>query len=295
MIWFNTGDPHRPYKWASGLGKGKDISTVEVPPIWPDTDSVRTDILDYFYEVERFDSLSGTVLDFLELKGELDNTIVIMTGDNGMPFPRAKMSLYEMGTRAPLVIRWPGKIKAGKRVSDYVTLGHLAPTFLEIAGVKDSTDMRFPSILDVIISSESGRIRNDLDAVYSSIETHCGRYPMRAVQTEEYFYIMNYEPERPINQCKEYWETEAGYSPTWVEVNRLDKSDPIYQRVDGKRPLEELYYLPEDPFQLTNLAADPDYFEALEYMRSRLVNEQIETQDPRYLGTYEEMFYPGDK
>jgi len=63
----------------------------------------------------------------------------------------------------------------------------------------------------------------------------------------------------------------------------------------GSVPWKNSYYLPEDPFQLTNLAADPDYFEALEYMRSRLVNEQIETQDPRYLGTYEEMFYPGDK
>ena len=115
---------------------------------------------------------------------------------------------------------------------------------------------------------------------------------MRAIQTEEYLYIKNYEPERPINLCKNYWETEAGYSPTWVEINRLDKTDPIYQRVDGKRPPEELYYLPADPFQLNNLAADPDYSKALEYMRNRLVNEQIETKDPRYLGTYEEVFYP---
>ncbi|HCC71152.1 MAG TPA: hypothetical protein DEQ09_08390 [Bacteroidales bacterium] len=198
-----------------------------------------------------------------------------------------------MGTRAPLAIRWPGKIKAGKKVSDYITLGHLAPTFLEIAGIEVPDDMRFTSIMDVLLSRRSGKIRSDLDAVYTSIETHCGRYPMRAVQTGEYLYIKNYEPERPINQCKKYWETAAGYSPTWVEINRLDKSDPIYQRVDGKRPSEELYYLPEDPFQLNNLAADPDYSEALEYMRNRLVNEQIETQDPRYLGTYKEVFYPG--
>lgn len=114
---------------------------------------------------------------------------------------------------------------------------------------------------------------------------------MRAIQTAEYLYIRNYEPERPINQCKNYWETPAGYSPTWVEVNRLDKSDPLYQRVDGKRPSEELYYLPDDPYQLKNLAQDSAFKDVLASLRERLENEQKETSDPRYLGTFEEVFY----
>ncbi|HUS87566.1 MAG TPA: sulfatase [Bacteroidales bacterium] len=295
LFWFNTGDPHRPYEWGSGLAKGKDLSSVVLPPIWPDTDSVRMDILDYFYEVERFDSLCGSVLDYLDIKGEIDNTVIIMTGDNGMPFPRAKASLYDIGTRAPLAIRWPGKVKAGKKVSDFVTLGHLAPTFLEIAGLEPPDDMRFPSILDVVLTKRSGQIRPGLDAVYSSIETHCGRYPMRAIQTAEYLYIRNYETERPINQCKNYWETPDGYSPTWVEITRLDKSDPIYQRVDGRRPYEELYYLPDDHYQLNNLALDPAYREALNDLRERLETEQRETNDPRFLGTFEEVFYPVTK
>ena len=104
-FWFNTGEPHRPYAWQSGLRRGMRLEEVVVPPTLPDTEETRTDLADYFYEVEIFDTAAAAVIEHLEAIGELDNTLVVMTGDNGLPFPRAKATLYDLGTRVPLAVR----------------------------------------------------------------------------------------------------------------------------------------------------------------------------------------------
>ena len=78
---------------------------------------MRSDLLDYYLEVQRFDSQVASLIEALEKAGELDNTIVVVTSDNGMPFPRAKANLYDAGTHMPLAIRWPRKIKGGTTVS----------------------------------------------------------------------------------------------------------------------------------------------------------------------------------
>ncbi len=92
-FWLGTHEPHRRYKLGSGVASGKDPRKVVVPPYLPDHDVVRRDILDYYVEVEHFDSMVGRALASLEQAGELDNTIVVVTSDHGMPFPRAKASL----------------------------------------------------------------------------------------------------------------------------------------------------------------------------------------------------------
>lgn len=292
LFWFNTGDPHRPYEWQSGIRSGKKTKDVIVPPIWPDTEKVRIDLLDYLTEVERYDTWCGKIIEFLKEKGDLDNTIILMTGDNGMPFPRAKMTLYDLGTHVPLAIRWPDTIEKGRLVTDMVSLSDLAPTFLETAGIEPPKSMSSKSILSILQSKKSGLIDPNRTQVFSSIEQHCGRYPRRAIQTHDYLYIRNYETERQINLCRGYWEGDKGYSPTWVALKELDPESEMFLRVDGPLPAEELYRLKDDPYQMSNLANDPAFAKTKNELRDRLKKEQKATKDPRILGTYEEIFYP---
>jgi len=275
-FWFNTGEPHRPYEWQSGLGRGMSLEDVVVPPVFPDTEETRTDLTDYFYEVELFDSAAGELIRYLEEIDELNNTIIVMTGDNGMPFPRAKMTLYDLGTKVPLAIRWPPRIAAGRAVDDFVTLADLAPTLLEAAGIEPPATMSAQSFLGALESTESGLLDPDRTRVFSSIELHCGRYPMRAIRTSTFLYIRNFEPESSINLCRDYWESEAGYSPTWISV---------------LAPSEELYVLASDPYQLTNVADAAEYAAIRDRLAGELEAELRRTGDPRIDDRHEEVFY----
>uniref|UniRef100_UPI0039835D9E sulfatase family protein n=1 Tax=Daejeonella sp. TaxID=2805397 RepID=UPI0039835D9E len=140
-FWFGSTDPHREYESGSGKKSGMQPSKVQVPAWLPDFPIVRSDILDYYFEIQRLDRELGEILKILEDAGQLDNTIIVVTSDNGMPFPRAKATLYDSGVRMPLAIRWKGKIKPGQRIKEFVSLTDLAPTFLEAAGQKVPVQM----------------------------------------------------------------------------------------------------------------------------------------------------------
>ena len=290
-FWFNTSEPHRPYDWQSGLRRGMSLDDVVVPPTLPDTEETRTDLADYYYEVESFDAAAARLMAHLEEIGELENTIVVMTGDNGMPFPRAKMTLYDLGTRVPLAVRWPARGGGGRVVDDFVTFSDLAPTFLQAAGVAPPAAMSGRSFLAAIESDESGLLDAERTRAFSSIELHCGRYPMRGIRTPDYLFVRNYEPERPVNVCADYWEGEAGYSPTWISVLALDEASDMYQRIVGARPAEELYDLAADPYQLDNVAGDAAYASVRESLAGELDAELRRTGDPRVDGRHEEVFY----
>ncbi|MCJ7675370.1 MAG: sulfatase, partial [Sedimentisphaerales bacterium] len=132
-FWFGSTDPHRPYKWRSGVDSGMNPQDVQVPVCLPDCETVRIDLCDCYWEIQRFDSEAGDLLKILEENGELDNTLVVMSGDNGMPFPRGKSNLYDSGTNVPLAVRWPERVNGSRVVEDFISLSDLAPTFLEAA------------------------------------------------------------------------------------------------------------------------------------------------------------------
>ena len=123
---------------------------VTVPEWLPDTPEVRRDLALYYDEIARMDRESGQVLDQLAKRGLADNTLVIFTGDNGMPFPpRAKGTLYEHGIRVPFIARWPGRIKPGSVTGQLASHIDLAPTWLEAAGAPKSLRMQGVSLLPV--------------------------------------------------------------------------------------------------------------------------------------------------
>ncbi len=297
-FWLGSQDPHRVYDWQSGIKSGMKLSEVEVPPFFPDTEVVRTDICDYYWEVQRFDSDVGKALRMLEQMGELENTIVVMTGDHGWPFPRGKTNLYDHGVRVPLAVQWGSKITKNRIVKDFVSLTDLAPTFLEIAGVDIPEEMTGRSILPLLNATQSELVEKSRDHVFVGRERHTpaqidhmGGYPMRAIRTEAFLYIRNFLPERwpaghPDGSMRGPIYSDIDNGPTKDEIIRLKNEGYSYfhDLAMGKRPNKELYDLKSDPYQLNNLASRPEYKETVESLDRKLMVELSETGDPRVVG-----------
>jgi uncharacterized sulfatase len=301
-FWFGSTDPHRKYKWQSGVESGMKLEDVNVPACLPDSETVRTDICDYFWEVQRFDTQVGEILKQIEEAGELDNTLVVITSDNGMPFPRCKSNIYDMGTHVPLAARWPDRVKGRRVVEDFVSLCDLAPSFLEAVGLKPTADMTGRSFLDVLLSGKSGRVDPKRDKVFTGKERHVPcrpghvSYPMRAIQTHDFLYIRNFKPDLwPAGdpQVKEgYWpavpygDMDASPTKTYMMEHKDDPSvKRLFELGFEKRPGEELFDLHKDPGQLNNVAEAPKYAKVKHELASALSAELSATKDPRVLGT----------
>jgi len=292
-FWYGSHEPHRGYKKGHGLESGKMVEDATAPPFLPDKAEVRADILDYYAEIERFDRDLGRMIHSLERAGELDNTLIVVTSDNGMPFPRAKAQLYDYGTRVPLAVRWPAKVPGGRVVEDFISLTDLAPTLLEAARLKPLPEMTGRSFLDVLTSSRSGRVDATRDRAFFGKERHHPQsfedglgYASRAVRTRDFLYIRNYRPERPASgDPGEYRDTDTSPTKTFMIRSRRKKDiAPLFRLAFGKRPAEELYDLLKDPGQMTNVVGRPEYADALTQLRETLTLHLTETNDPRALG-----------
>jgi arylsulfatase A-like enzyme len=290
-FWFGTSDPHRPYEPGSGAGSGLKADSVRVPGFLPDTAEVRNDILDYYFEVQRFDRDLGRLIEALERAGELDNTIIIVTSDNGMPFPRAKANVYDGGARVPLVIRWPGVAKPGTVIDSFVSLTDLAPTLLEGTGVKALEGITGRSVLPLLRGeSQPGR-----DRVFIERERHANvrrgdlSYPVRAIRTKDYLYIRNFRPDRwPAGDPQQYvavgpfGDIDGGPSKSLLLGRQADPAiAPFFQWATAKRPAEELYDLRRDPDQLKNIAGQSAHRATQQRLRADLDRWLRETGDPR--------------
>ncbi len=300
-FWLGASDPHRPYKAGTGKASGMDLSKIHVPEFWPDAPEIRSDIADYYFEVQRFDRDVGQALALLEQRGELDNTIVVMTGDHGMPFPRCKSNLYEWGVHVPLAIRWGGKIKGARRVTDFVSLIDLAPTFLDAAGVAAPGEMVGTSLMPVLQSGKAGRVVAARDHMIFGKERHVpaqkapsmGGYPCRGIRVDRYLYIRNFEPDRwpagvvegGTHPMGAHADCDNGPTKSYLVQNR-EKPDvkAFYDLSFAKRPAEELYDVERDPYQLKNLAGDPALAGVKADLNKRLTAGLKTTADPRATG-----------
>ncbi len=291
-FWFGSHDPHRAYKWKSGVESGMKIEDVRVPGPLPDSETVRTDVCDYYWEVQRFDREVGELIKVLQDAGELDHTMVVMTGDNGMPFPRCKSNLYDRGTNVPLAVRWPQRIPGGRVVDDFVSLSDLAPTFLEVAGLEPTEMMTAKSFLNVLLSDKSGQVDPERTRVFTGMERHTGSrpgragYPMRAIRTHEYLYIHNFKSDRwPASNPEVYRDIDNSPTKTYMMEHRNGPAvKRLFELAFGKRPTEELYDLKKDPNQLENVAGRPEYAEVRDKLRTELMTKLKASGDPRALG-----------
>ena len=293
-FWYGAIEPHRPFEPGSGLKAGKKLEDAEVPPFLPDCAEVRTDILDYALEVEWADKHLAQMLQALEAAGELDDTIIVVTGDNGMAFPRAKANLYDYGTRMPLAIRWRERVKAGRVVDDFVSFTDFAPTFLEAAGIKPLAEMTGRSFMNVLLSKKSGQVDASRDHVITGRERHHPAafleggqsFPCRAIRTKDWLYIRNYKPGRSAaGDAPAYNDVDGGLTKDYMAANHESgRNKELFELAFGPRPAEELYDLKKDPDQMNNVAADARYAAVKTKLAKRLQKELVGTEDPRAMG-----------
>ena len=300
VFWYGGTEPHRRYEFGAGLREGgKELSDVDaVYPFWPDTDTVRTDLLDYAFEIEYFDQHLGRMLDLLEARGELENTLVVVTSDNGMPFPHVKGQAYELSNHMPLAMMWPAGIRQpGRTIDDYVSFIDFAPTFLEVAGLDAAESGMQPitgrSLTDVFASDQEGQINPERDHVLIGKERHdIGRpddqgYPIRGIVKDGFLYLRNYEPTRwPVgNPETGYLNTDGSPTKTVLLNRRTDPLGwPYWMWSFGKRPAEELYDVRRDPACAVNLAGQAAHTKRQAAMAVQLALALEAQGDPRVAG-----------
>jgi arylsulfatase A-like enzyme len=299
-FWYGALEPHRGYEFQTGVNQGgKKLADIDrVPAYWPDHETVRHDILDYAFEVEHVDNHLARMIAELENRGLLDNTLIIVTSDHGMPFPRVKGYAYHDSNHIPLALRWPGGVRApGRVVDDFVDFTDIAPTILDVAGLAESGTGMMPitgrSWRPILESEQAGRVVPNRDHVLIGKErTDVGRphdwgYPIRGIVTDEYLYLRNYEPARwPAgNPETGYLDTDGSPTKSLIlELGRKDRTDRFWQLNFGLRPADELYDLTSDVDCVHNLALDPAHTERREMLRERMEAKLRSQEDPRMAG-----------
>jgi arylsulfatase A-like enzyme len=318
-FWEGTFPAHRDFP---GLDQTDvDPPSVNVPPYLPDTEDIRKDIAKYYAHVENIDDRIAELKSTLEDAGELENTMFVVTGDHGFAFPRAKTQLYDAGTRVPFVVHWPAAVDGGRESSEFINFPDVGPTFLEAAGVEVPEAMTGDSFLDALAAPASS---SRPDEVFLGMERHvpgqedgdCPEgYPTRAIRTDEYLYIHNFDPDNwPMgtpnygDSCgpQDRWLADAdnGFTKYVMYANRDrgdleanergDTYEDLYDLTFGKRPAEELYVLAEDPHQMNNVASTNQ--DVVEELRGRLMDELEATDDPRVVEDdppFDDMSYAG--
>lgn len=320
FFWFGAYEPHRPYEKDAWKRTNKSPDSVTVPGYLPNNEVIRRDLLDYAVEIEWYDQHLQKMLGYLEKTGQLENTIVIVTSDNGMPFPRAKANAYEDGIHVPFAVRYPKSFPGGRVVEDFIGFIDLAPTILEVTGTSagEMQPMTGRSLLDVLTSREEGQVDADRVYVLSGRERHSSSrhlnygFPQRAIRKGRYLYTWNVHPRRwPAGAPQRYsqedstlllgmhgldsmgrYVAQSAYtdiddcpSKAWLVENHQDpKVRPYFELAVGKRQEYELFDLEKDRYCLHNLAGMEQYNEIESELHTILMEELKRTKDPRVVG-----------
>lgn len=297
-FWYGCTEPHRGYEFQVGVNKGgKSLADIDrMPGYWPDHQTVRHDMLDYAFEVEHADHHLGRMVAELENRGLLDNTLIIVTSDHGMPFPRVKGYAYHDSNHIPLAIHWPrGMRNPGRVMDDFVDFTDIAATILDYANVPWKQSGMMPitgkSWRPILESTKAGRVVPERDHVLIGKERadvgrpHNWGYPIRGIVTADHLYLRNYEPTRwPAgNPETGYLDTDGSPTKSLIlEIGRADRADRFWRLNFGLRPADELYDLRADRDCVRNLAADSA--ETVRSLRDRMETMLKVQGDPRMEG-----------
>lgn len=325
-FWYGANEPHRGYEKDSWIRNNKNFKSVDVPEFLPDNDVIRGDILDYAVEIDWFDLHLTRMLNYLDSIGELDNTIVIVTGDNGMSFPRAKANCFEYGTHVPLAISYPREFPSARIVNDPVSFVDFAPTILEMTGTKPDGMMPISgrSMVNILKSKKSGIVDDSKKYIFAGRERHSSSrwnnlgYPQRAIRSEKYLFIWNMKPElwpagdpqavKPKSNGEllplygldtngkhhsdwAFADVDASPSKSFLVENYTDKKIRYFFDIAfGKRTEFELYDVVSDPSCLNNLYDNENFKQVGQQMKTELKEELVRSRDPRVTGSDPEIF-----
>lgn len=257
FLWVGFNDPHRDlytnYEHIRGqIVPPHDPAHVTVPPFLPDTPAVRADLALHYDAVHRLDRDCGEVLRLLDESGQAGNTIVVFLSDHGMPYPRAKATLYEAGINVPLIARWPGQIAPGRVTSELISSVDLAATWLDVAGQPALPAMEGRSLVPLF----TGQPHEERRYVFAERNWHDTWEPTRAIVSQRYALICNCRPEVSYRGSLDHVS-----APVWKileaehEAGRLPAT--LAEMFRSPRPVIELYDLAADPHELSNLAGLP--------------------------------------
>lgn len=271
---FNFMVTHESQVWARADKPLRvDPAKLKLPPYYPDTPIIRRDLARYYDNIMVMDSLVGGILKQLEDDGLLENTIVMFYSDHGAGLPWYKRELYERGTHVPFVVRFPGKRSAGTTDTDLHSFVDFAPTMLALAGVPVPKHMQGQAFLG------TQKAKAPRQAIFSARDRMDEHYDMvRAMRDGRYRYVRNFMPDKPNYQDIAYRKQ----MPLMQEILRLREAGQltgIPARWFQTKPVEELYDLQTDPYELDNLAARPEQQARLRQMRHALADWMTEIGD----------------
>jgi N-sulfoglucosamine sulfohydrolase len=273
FLWLAALDPHRDYE-ENIIPNPYRPGEVRVPPYLPDVEKTRKDLALYYNEITRLDRYVGEVLAELEKQGETRNTFVIFISDNGRPFPRDKTTVYDSGIKTPWIVRWPGRVEAGSTCASLVSSVDLAPTFLDLAGV------RAPALFEGVsfaplLKDPRATVR---EFVFAEQNWHDYEARSRAVRTARYKYILNEYNDLPLTP-----PADGVRSPTYTAMRQLRETGQLTPEQSvcfvKPRPREEFYDTAKDPFEMKNLSGDPAWRSELERLRAVLTGWKQKTGD----------------
>jgi len=253
-------DPHRPLD-KQAIPQPHDPQKIKLPAHYPDTPAVREDIARYYDEIARLDGDFGKVPEELDKRGLADNTLVMFMGDNGASQFRGKGTLYEFGIHVPLIVRWPGKVKAGSTTSELVSGEDLAPTFLETGGAPEPGEMTGHSFLNLLLGKPfEGRtyVFAERGAHGSSLPNSSAAFDLgRCVLTKMHKLIYNALWQLP------YTPVDFNNDAFWKELRALNEQGKLSPEMSllyfsPTRPMFELYDLQNDPCEFNNLIGKPE-------------------------------------
>ncbi len=312
LFWHGPTNVHR--KWVKGSGEAlwgiqPDELKGKLPKHLPDVPEFREDFGSYLGEIQAFDAQVGVLVKRLEEEGELDNTIIVISGDHGAPgFPGGKCNLYDFGVNVTLAIRWPGQ-PGGRYIEDFVNLMDLSPTFMEVGGAGIPPGVNGKSLVSLMQSGKSGQVEPERDYVITGRERHVSTaregnlpYPQRALRKDGWLYIHNFKPERmPMGDTKNltdgftpdqdalenntyeaFPDMDSSPAKAWLIAHRNDSQYKWhFDYAFAKRPQEELYDLRKDPDATINLANEASFAAKKTEMAAELMAKLKAVGDPR--------------
>jgi len=284
FFWLASNDPHRPFESVEGY-PSYDLSRMIVPPFLPDVPETRGEYALYYRRISRLDDYVGRVLAELTTQKVATRTVVLFVSDNGAPFPRAKVTVYDSGIATPFLVRYPPKVRAGTVSASLISAVDIAPTILELAGRTPPPSIQGKSFVR-LLTDPKGTVR---DWVAAEHNWHDFTARERAVRTKRYKYILNSYPDLPGTP-----PLDEVRSDTFQAMRRLRDQGRLPAAQSGcflkPRPAEELYDVEADPFELKNLAADQAQARTLQEMRAILARWQRETDDREPPGRQRDLF-----
>jgi len=277
-LWVNFSDPHHP--WTTGENPPAP-DKLKVPGFLPDLPGVRKDLSRYMGEVEHVDHDFQRVLDIVKERAGLENTLIIFAGDNGMAFPSGKGSLHDPGLNVPLLVGWPGVIKAGGESSTLISGEDIAPTCLEAAGLNVPARITGKSFLPLLqgqpfeprkhIFAERGPHGS---ATFNEGTTASGVDYSRAVRSDRYKLIYNVTPNL------RYSPVDSAGDPSWQDIVKAHEGNQLASEFEtlwftSPRAIYELYDLESDPSELRNLAGQPEVKAVEQELKEALQGKMI--------------------